>query len=210
MNAGALLEGFFNSGLVQPVLGAAFLAVLGWVVRTWIRARSRRLWGGGIDLRVTRNSTVEKRIETAVSDVRSEVQRQLDQQAEAERERQLAWVMPTNLNGLSEEERAIARDEQRHAGQMKDQWTTSTDRSRERHYVLRNVNARTAKNVRVVPILHGAFEVISGPPGDTVENGAAVPLEGRISDPSLFEPSAVDAQFAAPTTTAMSRKRGSW
>ncbi|MEV7694006.1 hypothetical protein AB0N73_11835 [Microbacterium sp. NPDC089189] len=170
----------FETWLGQALVSGFVLACLGWLFHTWIAGFLRRCWAWVRDLRLTRKSTVVKEIEAAVETAEASMREKVDAHARAPTGR-------ARQAGMADDEAALARDERRRAGEMKDQWTIHTNRAQEQRYILRNTNARSARRVRLDPPLPGSFEVIAGPVWDLIENGEHVAFQGRIADSSLFE-----------------------
>lgn len=170
----------FDTWLGQGLILFAIPAVLGFIFRTWIKTHLLDLWRLLLDVRVTRQRTIDTKIREAEAAVRAE-------QAAQERAKSQAIPDPWLPRKLSEEEATAARDERRRKGELKDQWVISTDRSVERGYFLENVAARVARNVRLTHAYDDVFEVISGPPWDRLANGEIVSFQGRIADPARFK-----------------------
>lgn len=183
----AVFQFLFEHWLGQALVAAAAAAVLGFVFRVWIKAALRRVWASIADLRIRRKSTVAAEIKAAVAAAESAMQAKHDAQAaQARKVRQSAdpWSQPRREK--SEEEVAAEREERRRKGEREDRWVISTDRSRHRGYVLRNVAAGRANDVRLSPKMPRSFEVITGPPWLEIDEGTSVPFEGRIARPDDF------------------------
>lgn len=182
------LDFFWNHWFGQLLLGAAVLALIGWIFRTWIKHRLQQLGAWLRDLRLTRRSTVDAEIATAVLATEKEWEARLaevrTEGAEA-LERLREQLTPSAPAVVTPEDAAEMRDHYRHRRSLEDQWVISTNRSRRHAYVLRNYAAREATNVSLRSPL-SAFEFFEPPEWERVDEGGTVGFTGRISDPESF------------------------
>jgi len=170
---GMLGDFFFGFWLGQTITGTVVVAVLIWILRP-LRRWFQHLGHGAMnlvkDLRLTRQSTIERTIQEAVDSAVNEVRTELAPAAEP-------WSIPPEK---TEEEMQTLRDEANHRANLRDLWSLSTNRSRQHGYVLHNHAARTAQHVR----LDGAygFEFLGAAEWDRIKQGESVSFAGRIVD----------------------------
>lgn len=172
---------FFGFWLGQTLTGAVVVAILVWIfkpIRLWLTALGRRMVGRIKDIRVTRESTTQQKIQVAVNSAVAAVRADLVPPARPAD----AWSVPTEV---SDEDRQAARDEANRRANLRDQWSLSTNRSRKHGFVLRNHAARTAQHVRLDAAGHG-FEFIDDAEWDEVRQGDSARFDGRVVDAQLW------------------------
>lgn len=185
-----LLDFFWNHWFGQLLLGAAVLGLIGWIFRTWIKHRLQQFGAWLQDLRLTRRSTIDAEIASAVAGTEREWEsRVAEARAEgAEALEQLREELTPSAPAIvTPEEAAEIRDRNRHQRSLQDLWVISTNRSRRHAYVLRNYAARDTTNVTLRSPFLNAFEFFNAPAWDEINEGDAVGFTGRIADPDSFE-----------------------
>lgn len=161
---------FWTHWLGQLLLGAAIVAIIARIFRVWIQHRLVQLWSWLRDLRITRESTTQKKIKDAVSSAVAVVRAELAPPPDP-------WAGPAVV---SEEEVQAMRDRSNHQANLRNQWSLSTDGERKHGFVLHNHAARTAQQVR----LDGArgFEFLDDAKWEEIKQDTSTRFLGRVVD----------------------------
>lgn len=141
-------------------------------LRRWLAGRWKSVVAWLRDLRITRESTISRRIR--------EAQRPLGEEREAKASTE--WGVPER----SEEELQAERDSRTHERATADQWVLSTYRSARHGYAIQNYAARNATFVRLAA-RGDSFEFLGDHSWDEFSEGESKVFLGRIKDPTHWE-----------------------
>lgn len=178
---GTFSDFFFGFWLGQAITTAAVIAILAWMfkpVRHWLRAAAGWVANQVRDIRITRQSTIRRKIQDAVVSAVGAVRAELAPPARPAD----PWSVPVEL---SEEDRQAMRDEANRQANMRDQWSLSTNRDRKHGFVLHNHAARTAQRVRLDDAY--GFEFLDDAEWDEVEQGEFARFDGRVIDAARWK-----------------------
>ncbi|WP_433584585.1 hypothetical protein [Microbacterium hydrocarbonoxydans] len=188
-----VLDFLWNHGIGQAILWAAISGIVGFIFRTWIKARLIQLRDWIRDLRWTRRSTIDAEIASAVEATASAWRSRLERAGEAHKAamdelREELTPSPEPAPAvISEEDMAELRDRAGHEAGVRDRWIIATYRSQEQGYALTNYAARMARDVELSSPVSSAFQFLGPPPPwDQIEQGETVYFRGRIANASYF------------------------
>lgn len=163
-----LIDWLFTNPIGQGVLVTVGIAVLAWLIkpiRLWVEGRLKAFWTWLCDLRITRKTTIDRKVKEAVA---------TDRIANA----------PPPIAVITEEEHDEWRQRESHRIATADRWVISTNGSAPGMYSLQNYAARRATNVRLKA--PSGFALSGRKQWDLIEQGDSEGFPGRISSAADF------------------------